>query len=613
MAGCGSLDPQVDELEQPQLAVGGLEAKDNGGLEIATDAQGHVRSRRVRTIVPVTGAGLGEMPKPPGRPIANLGLPKDKVRPKLRARIDRMGKGEIVELSVAVEEANRFSPLPSLDESLPRDAPANVAKLAERQAAFEAMAAPRREALRRVSDRIRKSGGEVLGEHVLGSTVTARLPAALVDTLSAASDIKEIASSEAEPPPADGSSANDTIQARAKVGADPFVSAGYNGNSGWIGLLDTGVRSSHVMLTVPSPISLESDCYRGGSTCRDGSQPGYSTTDTYGHGTSSAAIISGTVNLGGNWRGVTAQQNIDSWKISQDSGGTDSPSVQRAYNQVVLWSEWAIVATIQVDETPSGGISTGANSLFDMGVAVFASNGNFSSSTTRAPANATKVLGIGGYDLVSGTNYAGSGGTPDGRHKPDLRTPTGVETASAKTVSGAACDSCQFVYGGTSCAAPMAAGTASLLRSYFLNNGLAHGPGHIYAGMIAFGNESPNDTNGSGRTKLAGPSCSRYSIGQVTLTNGQIAYVPVTVGAGESNLKAAIWWPTSNGSHTDIDLRAENPSGGIMAFSQGIPSVFERVQVDGALQTGTWQIRIKGFNIPFGSQTVYYVVYNKSC
>jgi serine protease AprX len=180
---------------------------------------------------------------------------------------------------------------------------------------------------------------------------------------------------------------------------------------------------------------------------------------------------------------------------------------------------------------------------------------------------------------------------------------------------GAACDSCMDVYGGTSCAAPAAAGTAALLRDYFINSGLPSGPGNIYAGMIAFGTESPNDTNGSGKTNLAGPLCSRFSVGQVTVANGEVRYVPVNIGAGEfgSNLKAGIWWPTEPGAHRDVDLRVESPSGSVVAWSQGVPSVFERAQVTGTLQNGTWWIRIKGYNIPSGSQTVYYVIHNKIC
>jgi hypothetical protein len=458
-------------------------------------------------------------------------------------------------VAVAIKQKTQFSPLPALDESLPRDAAINVAKLAERESAFQSMAAARKDTLRRWSDRIRRQGGEVLEEFVIGSTVVAKMPAGVIDTLVSDGEIQHIASPEGDVPPADNISANDPINGRGLVGTDPYIS----------------------------------------------------------HGTSSAAIIAGTVNLGSRWRGIsTAQSRIDSWKISADNGGTDTPSVLRAYDRARYWSEWAITATIQVNETPGGSVSQGANDLYDLGIAVFASNGNFSGNA-RAPANANRALGIGGYDLSDGTNLSGNVGTPEGRHKPDLRTPSRVETAHAKNSSNGACDSCMTVYGGTSCAAPMATGTATLLRHYLIDNGLPREAGHIYAGMIAFGNESPNDTNGSGRTKLEGPSCSAFTIGSVTLTQDQIAYIDVPVSAGGSNLKAGIWWPTVYQNHRDIDLRAENPSGALIAWSQGIPSVFERVQVNGALQTGTWRIRIKGYSIPSGSQKVFYFIHRKTC
>lgn len=611
IAGCAADEPGLHETVSVPLAVQGANADGDSFIEVITDAEGRILSRQKQYLAVTAAHGADEIPKP-AAPVP-AGLPREKVQRKLRALIDGAGRAQPLEVAVAIKQATQFSALPTLDESLPRDAATNVARLAAREAAFQSMAAPRKEVLRRWSDRIRRQGGDVLEEFVIGSTVVARMPAGAIDTLAADSEVEEIASREGEKPPADNIATNDPINGRAQVGTDPYVSAGYTGNWGWIGLLDTGVRTSHVMLTSPSAVALESDCYRGGPTCRDSSQPGYSTTDTYDHGTNSAAIIAGTVNLGSRWRGVTtAQSRIDSWKISADNGGTDTPSVLRAYSRASYWSEWAVAATIQVNETPGGSISQGANDLYDLGIAVFASNGNFSGHA-RAPANANRALGIGGYNVSDGTNLSGNVGTPEGRHKPDLRTPSVVETASGKTSTGAACDSCMKVYGGTSCAAPMAVGTASLLRHYLIDNGLPREPGHIYAGMIAFGNESPNDTNGSGRTKLEGPSCSAFTVGQVTLTQDQIVYIDVPVSAGGSNLKAAIWWPTQYNNHRDIDLRAENPSGSLIAWSQGIPSVFERVQVNGALQTGTWRIRIKGYSIPIGTQKVFYFIHRKTC
>jgi serine protease AprX len=610
-AGCGSEEPGLGEIGQLQTRAGELDTEGNSYVEVITDREGRAVSKRKLQVRPALASGVNEAPKPAAAlPAA---LPQEKVQQKLRGLIDEAKAEDQLEVVIAIEPTSQFSTLPALDESLPRDAAFNVAKLAEREAAFQTMAAPRREALRRWSDRIRGQGGKVLEEHVIGSSVVARMPAKMIDTLATDREVQHVASRHGERPPADGISGNDPVNARAVIGTDPYVSAGYTGNWGYIGLLDTGVRSSHVMLTGPSAISLESDCYRGGASCRDSAQPGYSTTDTYGHGTSSAGVMAGSVNLGARWRGVTtAQSRIDSWKISDDNGGTDSPSVLRAYDRARHWSEWAIAATIQVNESPGGSLSSGANDLYDLGIAVFASNGNFTGDA-RAPANANRALGIGGYDVNDLTNLSGNTGTPDGRHKPDLRTPSNVETASAKTTAGGACDNCVQVYGGTSCAGPVAVATASVLRHYLIDNGIPREPGHIYAGLLAFGNESPNDTNGAGRITLASPSCSAFMVGQVTLAQDQIAYIDVPVSAGGKNLKAAIWWPTQYQSHRDIDLRVENPSGTLIDWSQGTPSVFERVQVNGALQTGTWRVRIKGYSVPFGSQKVFYFIHRKTC
>jgi hypothetical protein len=52
-----------------------------------------------------------------------------------------------------------------------------------------------------------------------------------------------------------------------------------------------------------------------------------------------------------------------------------------------------------------------------------------------------------------------------------------------------------------------------------------------------------------------------------------------------------------------------DPSG--IERTKGYPgvSVFERTGVNGTLQTGTWVIRIRGYNVSTGSQTVYWATH----
>jgi hypothetical protein len=58
--------------------------------------------------------------------------------------------------------------------------------------------------------------------------------------------------------------------------------------------------------------------------------------------------------------------------------------------------------------------------------------------------------------------------------------------------------------------------------------------------------------------------------------------------------------------HNDIDLAILDPSGGVRDSSVSIPSVFERARVAGAIASGTWKVRIRGFDVPLAPQTVYW-------
>ena len=55
-------------------------------------------------------------------------------------------------------------------------------------------------------------------------------------------------------PPADANPDNDLIDARAQIRSDPYFNLGQT--SGWIGLLDTGVRRAHTRLQRPDHIAI---------------------------------------------------------------------------------------------------------------------------------------------------------------------------------------------------------------------------------------------------------------------------------------------------------------------------------------------------------------------
>src|SRR5262249_16827552 len=118
----------------------------------------------------------------------------------------------------------------------------------------------------------------------------------------------EPADSGAAPPDADPN--NDEVKARAIMRTDPYFNLG---QTGWfIGLLDTGIRSSQQAFPNPSTIGFREDL-----TTTTNPNP---EDDCWNHGTSTAAIITGNGNLGGNFRGITGI-TLDSFKVYPASCG----------------------------------------------------------------------------------------------------------------------------------------------------------------------------------------------------------------------------------------------------------------------------------------------------
>ncbi len=542
--------------------------------------------------------------------------PADKLSGALRAELVQRQDADLVEAVIQVHNDAKYEPLPTIDESQPRDSVENQVRLEERRAAFARMAAPTQRALSNWGDKIRARGGQVLGEHLVSSALTVKLPVKALKELQGVPELSRLSQPSkdlATPPAVDNGVAGDNMSAsRGRIKTDPYFNLGYTG-SGFIGLIDTGVRTAHVLLGNPNHISLALDCVNGGTNCDNNFAAGYNPGDAVNHGTAAAAIITGTNFHGNNWRGISSSW-VDSFKVGLDNfaGGTDLAAVDRAYARTIFWGDWVANANIQVNEPPNGPISNGANNLFDMGIGVIAANGN-NAGFTKAPGNATKALGVGGYDVqtLATSPSPGSNNTPDNRFKPDFRMPTNVETASRFYAGGGFCDNCLQVFGGTSAAAPAATGTAAVLRHFLISNGLAYAPGNIYAGLIAFGDAPINSTNGAGKVALGSPTCSVWWSGSVDIAQGQIFDISFSPATGETDLRAGIWWPENYQAHRDIDIVALRPDGSTADSSTSGLSVFERVAVNGPIVAGNWNVRISGYSVPFGTQKVYYVMYTK--
>lgn len=452
----------------------------------------------------------------------------------------------------------------------------------------------------------------------LVNAIVAEIPVGSIEKLSEESEViyiqpqiggEEPPFVESAPPtgeqPPDTNPNNDVDDGRSRISSDPYF--GYN--SGYIGLLDTGVRASHTLFTYPSDDNLDylRDCVNGGSNCNT-PNPGFNTDDDcWNHGTSSAAIIMGNDNLGNAYRGVT-NVILDSWKVYPSGcGGLDAAAVVRGFQNAITAGDRVIVAEMQASESITGTIATAADNAFNLGAVVIAANGNNgpAAGTVNSPALAHKVIGVGAYDVqtLATPDYQSRGPTTDGRIKPDIQAPTNTETASS------ASSTALHTFGGTSGSTPYGSGGAALLKNWLSASGTTE-PGHTYARMILSGQSVYPFDNTEGGGDLVLPTGSYAWWGKVNVSSGSVINIPITVGSGKTKLEAALWWPEgATEAHDDVDLYLIDPSGVQRAYSISSPSVFEHVRftpASGYLATGTWNIQIRGYSIPSGPQPTYW-------
>jgi serine protease AprX len=424
-----------------------------------------------------------------------------------------------------------------------------------------------------------------------------------------------------EEPPQNANANDDVDDGRGRIVSDPYFNLGQTG--GWIGLLDTGLRFTHTQFNSPSNIDFRRDCVNGGADCNTGTGLNPN-DDCWNHGTSSAAIITANANQGNAFRGVTGI-TLDSFKVYPSTtapgggcnGFLDSAAAVRGFQAAVAVLDRVIVAEMQGGGDDLSAISRAADAAFDAGAVVIAANGNNgpNASTVNTPANAHRVIGVGNIDVQTQNQVTSQsrGPAPDGRFKPDIQSPTNTETASN------ASDTAFRSFGGTSGATPYAAGAAALLRNWLRGSSFSIDPGQVYAQLILSGQRTYpfNNTNGSGPIQL--PTNGWAWWGKVSVANGATIDIPLSIsGTNPNTLDGALWWPEAAFQfpligrieiHNDIDLYLVDPGGTSRASSISIPSVFERARVSGPVTRGTWKLRIRGYNVPGGFQTVYWAAH----
>jgi hypothetical protein len=460
-------------------------------------------------------------------------------------------------------------------------------------------------------------GAEIQQTFWLLRCMLLEIPLGMVRSLAERDDVLYVEPNDAGDIPGQNANPNDDVDdGRRRIVSDPYFNLGLTG--GFVGLLDTGLRFTHTLFTSPSHIAFRFDC-TGGSGCSTG--PGSNPNDDcWNHGTAEAAAFTGNINQGNAFRGVTGI-TLDSFKVFPTSfnpttgacnGFLNVAAGVAAFQTAVSVFDRVIYGGMQGSGNYLSSLSIAADNAFDAGAVVIGINGNFgpAAGTVNSPGNAHRVIGVGNFDVQTLAQIPSQsrGPTPDGRIKPDIQAPTNTETASN------ASDTALFTFTGTSGAAPYAAGAAALLRNFLLAVIPVVDPGQVYSLLILSGQQVAfNNTSGAGPLRL--PTDGTVFFGKVAVNNGGTIDIPLNIGSGVNVLDAALWWPETAAVlfgitiefHNDIDLHLINPGGAIVAASVSVNSVFERARVTGApLGAGTWTLRIRGFNVPAGPQTVFW-------
>ncbi len=526
---------------------------------------------------------------------------RDKVHPVLKELIATRPPDERHELMVVFRENVAIPRFPEPDDRQSRDSATNQRLLRRADELVKEIAARRQAGYGELGAALDQAKARVLETFWIINAVLVEMPLGSVSYLVDRRDVVSVEPRDTgQKPPqrmiSDG---------RAQINSDPYFNLAQT--SGWIGLLDTGLRFSHTLYNSPSHIALRVDSTTTGA----GANPA---DDCWNHGTSTAAIITGNNNLANNHRGVTAI-TLDSFKVyPAGCGGLDSAAVVRAFQDAVRWLDRVIVAEMQDVSDDLGSISQAADAAYNAGAVVIAANGNNgpNARTVNAPANAHRVIGVGAFDVQSGNleGYQSRGPTRDSRFKPDIQAPTNTESASS------ASDTAVQSFGGTSGATPYGAGAAALLRNWLRGNSGSIDPGQVYAQMILSGQKPYPFDNDIGAGHLRLPTDGWAWWGKTNVNNHDQIDIPISIGSGISRLDAALWWPEfvfrilwiTIDPHNDIDLRLVDPAGTTRAFSISTNSVFERARVSGGIAAGTWKLRISGFNVPAGPQAVYWTM-----
>jgi hypothetical protein len=576
-----------------------------------------------------------DRPRGPSRPLPRV----DKIHPDLRALMGGPTPPTRVEVIVTFADTVQIPLFPTADYGDDRTSGKNPARLDSAQTIIQALRLSRQAQYLADTTALKTLPGVTIRKTFwLLQACLVSMPLGQVTPLSLQPTVVSIRLNRGRVAPHhDAERANDVDKGREAIGSDPYY--GLSMESGWIALLDTGVRTTHRILRDPSRLCMVADCVSGDGTnvspkaCSkvrpDGTIIGGGDVYVEGHGTGSAAIMVANANYPGNatsttppaeygpWhRGVT-KASLDCFRVYGSDRALRVDAVLHAFELAVARLDHVIVAEMQENAAMGmGDVAVVADHAYATGAAIIGANGNDEGLGVGIPARARRAIGVGVYHLQFGSYIEGQahGPTADGRLKPDIVAPSYTETAAN------ASDWDMEYHGGTSGATPYAAGAASLIHDWMTAGWDEPDAGQVYAHLILSGDQAGPFNSGSlygaGRIHLPPTGEARY--GKIWVSDA-IRYVEIPIdlpAGGVPRLAAAIWWPESSvvvgdqelDTHNDIDLEIREPGKrDARAASNGPNGVFERAVVEGSpTLTGRWNLRVIPYTMRTGPQVVYW-------
>jgi hypothetical protein len=524
---------------------------------------------------------------------------------------------DMIDVVVSVRSSHRLSFLPRFDRTQDLDSADNLQIAAVREALKEADGELRALERAPIVKALEEAGARVTDQFRVGNAIAMSIkPGVLKAIMERFPDIISATLAETDEGPA-----ADINDGRDAMYSDQ-IEVAYNGDGYRIGLLDTGVNTTHETLD-SGQINIHRDCVWGHpTTCAFYDvypyNLYYNASDTYnysGHGTFNADIIIGDSTGGNGYRGVAPDSELDSTNVYSGTyhNTLNTSAVLRAFDLLDGYDD-VIVAEVTSNTSETGTISLAADDLYDEGVIVIAPIGNVSSHNGYSPGNAHKVLATGAY-YTTGSGYSGSrGDQDDGRLKPEIASPTYVYAASNTGNDDYVRKS------GTCPAAAFLGGASILLRDRADNWGWSSDPGSIYAAIIAFGDDDGSligGYDGAGHLKLGLLNNAYWYSGVKYMDPGDTDYVYVWYSGGERcNMRAAIWWEEDyDDDHNEHTLYLQRATT-TMDTSDDDDSIYQKVYHQGDMQSGAWwriKISSNSLNHNYNVKVHYVIHVDASC